>query len=284
MLGSLLKYDFRALNKIMLPLQLGVLAAGIIGTICFNIFYRAMTSYNTYYSTTSSMIEGFTEVMAMLGAITLFSLVYLSGFITLLLIARNAYKSFYSSEGYLTFTLPVSMDKHIISKSISGLSWSLINALIIIASTVFLLVFGFAHEGLISFQLIETIGRELADSFLPPMGIFYLIEIIFIGLVSLLYNVLQIIFSIVLGGALARTHKVLAAIGIYLLSSMAMGFISSVFSLIVSMGAYAMSSSYSSIMLESQPLLIVTLIVTLGFSVGFYFLSRVSLKKNLNLD
>lgn len=289
MLGSLLKYDFKALNKIMLPLQLGVLAAGIIGTVCFSIFFRGVTSssygYSSYASSSAvSMAEGFAQMFAFLGAITLFSLVYLSGFITLLLIARHVYKNFYSSEGYLTFTLPVSVDKHLASKTISGVIWLLVNAIIIIAVTVLLLVFGFATDGLVSFDVIKGLG-EVFQEFATPMGVLYSIELLIFGILYLIGSVLQIVFSVVLGGALARTHKVLAAIGVYILSGMATSFISSIFSFIGTLSTYNISISYvTDWFIESQPTIIISMIVSLGFAVGFYFLSRVSLKNSLNLD
>ena len=50
MLGLLLKYDFRALNKTMIPLQLGVLAAALLGTLCTGISVRLLAGNDVFSS------------------------------------------------------------------------------------------------------------------------------------------------------------------------------------------------------------------------------------------
>lgn len=290
MLKSSLKYDFRALNKQMIPLQLSVLIAGIVGTVCMNVGVRTISSsipraYSSTYDPATALLEVFLESMSIVAAMILFSLVFISGFITLILVARHVYRNFYSSEGYLTFTLPVTVDQHLSSKIISGMVWLLANSLIVVVSCVILVLFGFSTEGLVSTEVLRIFG-ELIQEIGTGLGVIFSLELVISGIIALLMSVLQVIFSVVLGGALARTHKVLAGIGVYLLSGMVMGFISSIFSFFVALATYGMSSygSTPAWFSEMQPSILLSLVISIGFIIAFYFLSRMSLKNSLNLD
>lgn len=281
----------------MLPLQLGVLISGLIGVVFFNIFLRGVTNTASSYSSssyssgnsTALLFESFGEGMAILVSITLLSIVFVSGFITLVLVARNIYKNFYSSEGYLTFTLPVSVDQHLQAKTISGLVWLLINMCIIVLTVVLLIVFGTATEGLISVEVMDSIGQAFHE-FFTPMGILFLIEVILVTVLSSIMSITQIIFSVTLGGAAARTHKVLAGIGIYLASGAIVSTLMSIFLFIAQMMFYSVGESYSAYatytsgLVEAQPTMIITALCCLAFSLIFYFISRNSLKNSLNLE
>lgn len=292
MLGSLLKYDFRALNKVMLPLQLGILLAGILGTVCTTVAIRSISSSldSSCYSSSSPFLifEGMVETLSILVAVTLFSIVFVSSFVTLILIARHIYKNFYSSEGYLTFTLPVSVDQHLLSKTISGFIWLFINALIILFSVAILLLFGFSTEGLINVEIVNELSKAFRDILSSSSGAITIVEIIVVAFLSSIMSILQIMFSIIIGGAAARTHKLLAAIGIFLLTNMVISLISSVIGFFIIMFVSMTFTGYNygsaTWFPGTQSTLLATGIVTLIGIVVFYLISRISLKKSLNLD
>lgn len=292
MLGTLLKYDFKALNKAMLPLQLGVLISGLVGVLCFNLFlrgiYNTADSYNASKASTQLLFESFGEGMALLISVSLLSIVFASGLITLILIARNVYKNFYSSEGYLTFTLPVTIDQHLLAKIISGFVWLFINTCIITLTIVLLIVFGTATEGLVNFDAMEGFSSAYSE-FFTPMGILFTVELILVTLFSFVTSITQIIFSFVLGGAAARTHKVLASIGIYLASGAVISTLASIIFFAVQMTIVSFESSYSTYstynaFADVQPTMIISILFSIACSLCFYFISKSSLKNSLNLD
>ena len=98
---------------------------------------------------------------------------------------------------------------------------------------------------------------------------------------------MEIFFAIVVGGQVAKKHKVLAAIGMYLLINMGVGMISTTFMSIVAFG-----EGFSSLTLDTVPQ--VTSFMTsvfgwygvlfAGLAVLFFFLIRSIFKKNLNLQ
>lgn len=290
MLGTLLKYDFKALNKMMVPLQLGVLVAGIIGVVCFNIFLRGALNSPSYSSkdSTQVLLESIGEGSALLVAIVLFSVVFVSGIITLVLLARNIYKNFYSNEGYLTFTLPVTVNQQLLSKTISGFVWLLVNGCIVTLIVVLLVVFGTATEGFIGTQALQIL-ENLFSNYAPALLILFVIELVITSLLSFIMSITQIIFSISLGGAIARTHKVLAGIGIYVAGGAIISTVASVLLVLVQIGISMFDSNHYSYysnpgFADAQPTIIISIVCTIIFSLVFFLVSKNSLKKNLNLD
>lgn len=296
MLGTLLKYDFKALIKVMLPLQLGVLIAGIVGTACLNFAFRSISasrpsSYSSYSSSSypayaSNPFDGLPEILAMMVAVLLLSAVFISGFVTLILIARHIYKNFYSSEGYLTFTLPVTMNQHLFSKVISGITWVVINGLIITLTFILIIFFGFTTDGFFNTDVARGFDLFFSEVLGPLAGVLIL-ELCVVTLLSGIMNVLQIVFSIVIGGAIARTHKVLAAIGFFLISGFAIAVLSTIFMFIVGLfqnAAYSSVSDSYAFFVAMQPSIIGSVLLYAGISLAFFFISKTSLKNSLNLD
>jgi hypothetical protein len=62
--------------------------------------------------------------------------------VTLFLVARHFYTNIYSDEGYLTMTLPATVTQHIISKTVSGFIWLMINALVMLIGVALIVFLG----------------------------------------------------------------------------------------------------------------------------------------------
>jgi hypothetical protein len=111
--------------------------------------------------------------------------------------------------------------------------------------------------------------------------------VIVIGIIGLAAELLQIYFAIVVGGQVAKKHRILAAIGMYQLINMGVGILSSSFMSIVAFGEGLSSlaldtvrevSTFMSSMFGWYGLLFA------GLVAGFFFLTRSILRKNLNLQ
>ena len=113
------------------------------------------------------------------------------------------------------------------------------------------------------------------------------IETVVICILALASQLLEIFFAIVVGGQVAKKHKVLAAIGMYLLINMGVGMISTTFMSIVAFG-----EGFSSLTLETVPQVTTFMtsvfgwygVLFAGLAVLFFFLIRSIFKKNLNLQ
>jgi len=293
MLGKLLKYDFRALSRSMVPLQAGVLIAGVLGCLLMNFSINSLVNSISYsYNYSGVPFESIISSISMMAITLIFTGVFASSLVTLLLLGHHIYRSFVKDEAYLAFTLPVTPTQHLWSKIICGFVWLVINVLVIFAVTALMTVIGFPIDGgFVNYEVLSVYG-EIFTWLFSPMGVLIIIELLVLMLAGCFVSVIEIYASVILGGAVAKTHKVLAAVGIYLLIGTITGIIASIVMTFGTMFYVEMFSSYSysysltdwEIFGLFQPVLIGSLICTIIVGVVLYILSRSSLKNNLNLE
>ncbi len=117
MLSKLLKYEYRATAIYFLPIY-----AMLIIVSCFSYIFRllgknanaALAGINTgkIYSTLLTLSISIYVLLAFALAIT-----------TVIVIIMRFYKNLLGNEGYLMFTLPVSVEKNILAKLIPAITW-----------------------------------------------------------------------------------------------------------------------------------------------------------------
>lgn len=289
MLKKLMKHDFRALSRTLFPLQIGILGGGMVATLLTALTIRlGQNSANTGGSALlRQLIMGVSATASVLIGVAIMA----SALVTLLLICYHFYRSFLANEGYLTFTLPVSTSKLIWSKLLTGMLWTLINGVVIMVTLLVFSVFGtttdsFANmEVLHAFRLFftEVLPQAAAYINVPLMAV----EVVVIGVLALAAQMLQIYFAIVVGGQVAKKHRILAAIGMYLLINMGVGIISTSFMSLMAFGEGVASMALETVQDVSRFMTSVFGwygVLFAGLAVLFFFLIRSIFKKNLNLQ
>lgn len=108
MFGKLLKYEFSAIAKDLIPVYLLMIIAAIVTNLLF------LANFNT-----PSAIAA-----AIFGAITVAAVV-----VTLVTTIRRFRRNLLKDEGYLMFTLPVSTKQLILSKALAAMIWAIIGLL-----------------------------------------------------------------------------------------------------------------------------------------------------------
>lgn len=116
MLGTLLKYEFKAVGRILLPL----FAAWLIASVLLGLSLGGDGSQSNLLITLTAVVYIFVAVAAVV--------------ITTILLIQRFYKNLLGSEGYLMFSLPVSTGQHILNKTISGAVWGTAGLIIAILS------------------------------------------------------------------------------------------------------------------------------------------------------
>ena len=101
MLGKLIKYDLKALAKILAPLWGVLLVMGII----FGISIR-------------SNLEGIGNTMIVFSLVVIVAVIFV---VNVIIVIQRFWKGLLQEEGYLMFTLPVTTRSLILSKVISAL-------------------------------------------------------------------------------------------------------------------------------------------------------------------
>lgn len=173
MLGKVLKYDIKSLNRYMFPLYAVLLGLGLM--IRLLSFFEKVSIIN--------IILGL-MIVAFIFAIT-FSFV-LSGIFVIKYYLENLYKI----EGYLTHTLPVKKGTLLLSKVLV----SLITVILTFICVVLSLIIAFYQEGLFS-EVFKVLGENLAGM---PIYSFVLYMLVY-GLTGYLTTILMVFASISIG-------------------------------------------------------------------------------------
>lgn len=126
MLMKLLKHEFRATGRVMVPL----FAAMLVVSALSNLAVRYLDFADNWFFKTLSVI-----------IIVLFTVGILSLCVVSVVLSVNRFRqSVLGDEGYLTLTLPVSIHSVVWSKIITSAVWFLLSGIVAIAS-VYILVF-----------------------------------------------------------------------------------------------------------------------------------------------
>ncbi len=225
MLGKLIKYDFKALNRYLLVIHGMLLITALLGRF---LFIGRIVDHPEGGAISKI------GVVVMTFGIFLFVILFMAAvFGTLLLTAIHFYKKLYSDEGYLTHTLPVTRGQLLISKTVTGSVWVILDMALVILSVIILVL----YKPFIS-ELAAHKNEILTDMGFPAsVGYGKIMFALFILLVlSAVANVVTIYVSIALG-QLFSSHRILGAVVVYFAVNMILGILSGVLGT-----AYSMSS------------------------------------------
>ena len=158
MLGKLLKYELKATARYFVPLL--ATFGGI--TLLFKLFMIMIGFGNDPLRMTFSI---FIVTIYVVAVIALFLMCFIISF-------YRFYKNFYTDEGYLSFTLPVSVNLQILSKLLISIFWVVISSVAFMFSILF--SWQVRHTGLISVRCCPFHSRNLtrltreSDFYLSP--------------------------------------------------------------------------------------------------------------------
>lgn len=200
MLGKLLKYDMKSLNRFLIVLH----AFLLLSALGIRIF---LTGRIVADNTAEGTILGLSFLLYIL-------VITAANFGTFIVIAVRFYKNLYSDEGYLTHTLPATKGAHLLSKTISGTIWGTLDMILmglsiyIVVATPFIMDVYHAHRAEILTEF-GFIGRY-ADLTFPKILLFLLI----FSIIGAFSSCITIYASVVLG-QLFSGHRVLGAVVSY---------------------------------------------------------------------
>lgn len=205
---KMLRHDLRSVWKvwrIMAPLAL---LAGIIGGAAVRVLDSDLEeiipdSINWVLYLTSALVSMYWPMI-----LTAFVLV------TLILIVVRYYKNFFTDEGYLTFTLPVSRVQLLNSKILMAFIW--------MAATAAVCVLAY-----ICFAVISTVGTTGYDPGIDPIVpeedplfgeygmVFFLLELITFAVVAMAADILLLLLCVTLGSVIVKRAKLVLGLGLY---------------------------------------------------------------------
>ncbi len=266
MLRKLYKYEFLSLFRTLLPVYAAVLGFAVINRLSFLI--------NSYENGIMETLQGF----AVIGYVVSIIAVLAVGFITVII---RFYKNLLTEEGYLTFTLPVTPNQHIICKLLCGVTVIVVNFIVVAIS---LLILGVGTEFLkLFFEEIKII----LDYYTSEYGLGNIVLIIVMGAVMMIMALMQAIMMLYASMSVGQRFKnkilgsAIAYISFYFLMEIIILIISSP---ILLKFALDFEKWVETSVTGVQVLLGGLIVMYLLFATGYWLITRYFLSNKLNLE
>ena len=215
MLGKLLKYDLKSVWRIWWIAAVSALGASVIGSFALRFL---LSLPNASVAETATREISFIFVMSIIFFMLSIVAIIASVIVMEILVYWRFYKHFFSDEGYLTFTLPVSRKKLLFSKTLNALIWTGAHTVLLtFCAVIFMLIapppgpeHGFFNP--IVFQWVGNSITELFEIFEDGWLLVYFFVALLISLGLVLFSISLIHFCITLGAVIAKKHKLFGSI------------------------------------------------------------------------
>lgn len=283
MLGKLIKHEFKAVNRLMIPLHLALILITIVGRFYIQFAMgpgRDALNTNIWYGIISIMLTSFYVIaLAAIFTITWVELHIL-----------RPRKNLFTDEGYLMHTLPVSAASHIWSKLIVAFVWTLMDALLLVLSVAAM----FINQEF--FRAFDELWHEMLLSFPEAFGVSAGLGIPIFLLVMLLDVIsgLLIIYMCIAVGHSFNSHKILSSVGVYVGFQVIGGLLSSTFMALTGLTSFSGYGSGLSLFITANGTFNSTayfwstmgfsLVFTLVLSVVSFLVTNYFLTRRLNLE
>lgn len=266
MLSKLLKYEIKATARVLLPLYAALLVFAAV-----NKGISAM-SQNRWEA--PEVISMAVYIMVMIGIFVM----------TLVVTIQRFYKNLLSDEGYLMLTLPVESWKHIVSKLLIAMLWSVVSGIIALLS-----IFIIAFDKILTAQFLQDVSNVF-NEFLQVFNVsiaFLIVGAVLAFIISLAANVLIIYASMALGHLFNR-HRILASIGAFVALNTASQIVLTVAAFIPGILFFPGNISMHNGFTDMEPILhgiVWYTVIFLGLlSAGYFIVTNHILSKRLNLE
>lgn len=272
MFGKLLKYDFMASTRKMLPLILGGFGLTLVLCLMNLIFGNQLYGINSSFNGSNGSTGGVIAIGILYGVLVLF--VSVAAMLYVIFGIQHYAESVYGKQGYLLHTLPVSTVSILLSKLVAVLLWGLLS--MVIACLAFGLLIGsmgvwpeFWSEAWPNF--IQLIQENPSTTF----------QIILFFLSSAIFSWMHIFFACSLGSLPTfsnRGTKILMGIVFYFATSILFGMIGG--NILVNAAKYLNYETATSIV--NHGLLSSSILQLIG-SVVMFVISAYLMKKHKSL-
>jgi hypothetical protein len=266
MLGKLLKYEIRATARIFLPLYAVLLVYAAI--------HKIISLLSAPKITAPEAISTFIYVVLIVAVFV----------VTLVVMIQRFYKNLLSDEGYLMFTLPVKPWKHIVSKLLISMLWTVVSAIVTIIS-ISIVVF----EKFFTIDFIQIIQKAISDSlsYMSVSAALFMVELLLAAIVALASSVLIIYASIAIG-QLFNKHRILSSLGAFIVLSTVSQILITIVYAVPGFAFFRANASGANDLQAAEPfmhLFIWLFIIVVGLlSAGYFIVTNRILSRRLNLE
>ena len=286
MFSKVLKYDIKAVGRLWWILAAVSVWFSVIGALALRFIIVTIDSVDN---------DSFLISLMMIGAFLLLvgsMIVILSSpVLSQLIVYYRYYRNFFTDEGYLTFTLPVSRKKLLLAKSVNAFVWTVLTVVLVIACFCLFFMLGLPSAYLYDFYAEAFTGILEAFAFafenMDVWNWIYIVESLLAGLAYMIFGISLVHYSILTGAVVAKKYKLLAGIGIYYLANMIVSFIIQTVIFIGSAIIEGISYDLSNYTVTAVIHVIGSTVMLLGaVALAFimYLMTQRKLERKLNLD
>ncbi len=224
MLGKVLKYDMKFIARFWWILAVSVGGMSLLASAAL----RFLITTAVFGDSEPSFIEALVSIAAVLFLFVSVIAVFGSLVVTEVMVFVRFYKNFFTDEGYLTFTLPISRKTLLLSKTLNALIWYLLHTLLIVVCICAFVMLAIPYE--ILAPLLKELAYTVSAAWeaLGAWLIVYAIEAIILFCLLCLFTLCLVQLCITIGAIIAKKQKVLAAVGIYYLTNMIISTVGSI--------------------------------------------------------
>ena len=209
MLRKLFKYDFKGMGRLIVPISLLAIAVALAGSAA--LFGMKNISGAGIGSVTEFAL---TAILSIIFITSVFAIVAYSVLCFVVIFARF-YKNFFSDEGYLTFTLPVTTRQLMLSKLFASVLWWIAAVIITAVLAVLMISVGSAPAGAFLNVNILTDMWKMFSPLTGEAGVGMLIMTAVCAVVQWTCMICMVFLAITIGSTVARKGKVIASVGFY---------------------------------------------------------------------
>lgn len=269
MLGKLIKYEFKATARILLPLYGALLIFALVNRLLFR------SSLDETINNTFGTIGGIANILSVFAYGCTMAAVFV---VTFFVIVQRFYKNILGDEGYLMNTLPIKPYLNIVNKILTSAIWTIISCFVSFISIIFL------------FITINSI-RDIFSNIIPALKDIFnyyggtpfllIIEFFIVGLVKLITSITMVYASISLGHLFSKA-KILMSFAAFIVLITISNIINSITIYIFSSNNISMFNELSSEMFSW--VLLISIILELVYFSIYFFITNYILTKKLNLE
>ena len=287
MFKKVFKYDFAYIKRFWWIVVASVLGLSLLGSLVF----RFVAVFDT---ARASAVEMFLYVSGEIFLVACFIAVPVSFIAPQILCYVRFYKNFFTDEGYLTFTLPVSRRTLFLSKVVNTVLWTVIHAVLMLAALAIVITIApVPNKGhLLDLHVWKEIGQFFSYLWKNLEGwlIVYIFEGILLAIAAAWFTCSLISTCITIGAVVAKKHKVLAAFGVYYGINMASSILMQlvlglgVVFVVVPVADLLWDASFHTSCLAIALMLLILLLMEAAVACLFHFLALGKLERKLNLS
>ena len=257
MLGKLLKHEFIATGRTLLPIYVGsVVLAGLL---------RVSMEVQQGSGTMLSGLLGLMYSLLLMAVIV----------VTIVIIIKRFWDNLLGEEGYLSLTLPVSATQHILAKSLAASVWTFLSAVVMVLSILIVVLNG---DTVVTINSIwNSLSPVLQSSELAGVKV-----IICVNYVVQLFIRPIFFYCAMAFGQSFMNHKGLMSVAIYFAISMIMSMINNCFTIM-----FANTSTLNNAADVANYASVTTLlgmIVSIIVGAVCFYITKYFLTKRLNLQ